>query len=148
MKAVSKVFALFVVVSLIPMQEAAAQEQGAAVREAQDAALVKLKERGFVRENAIYGEDFIEQVAAGNLEVVKLFLAAGMSPDTRDVIDVRKRNALLMAAEHGHADVVQALVEAGADVGVKDRSGRTPLVVAVMYEQDEVVQVLLKKQQN
>ena len=137
MKTYSRLFALLLVVSPVPIQEAAAQEETT-----QEAALLKLQELGFVRQNAIYGEDFFDQIKAGNLEVVKLYLAAGVSPDVRDMRDVEKRHALLVAAEQGQAEIVEALVEAGADVGVKDKVGRTPLVVAVWREHDQVVQVL------
>lgn len=143
MKTYSRLFALLLVVSSLPMQEATAQEEIT-----QEAALLKLQELGFVRQNAIYGEDFFDQIKAGNLEVVRLYLAAGVSPDVRDMRDVEKRPAILVAAEQGQAEIVEALVEAGADVGVKDKVGRTPLIVAVMREHDEVVQVLLKERQE
>ena len=135
-------FALLLLVSLLPMRETAAQEETT-----QEDAILKLQELGFIRDYAIDDDGFFDQIKAGNLEVVKLFLAVGVNPDVRDMQDMWQRNALLVAAEEGQAEIVKALVEAGADVGVKDKVGRTPLVVAVQREHDAVVGVLLNRQE-
>lgn len=142
MKICARLFTLLVVAAFIPVHQAAAQEQEVVTPEE---AFLKLQERGLVRQNAIYGEDFIDQIEAGNVEAVKLYLAAGVSPD---VSDTQHRQALLVAAEKGNAEVVKVLVDAGADIGVKDKRGLTPLVVAVMHQNDEVVQVFLKREQQ
>ena len=138
----SRLFALFLLVSLLPMRETAAQEEIT-----QEDAILKLQELGFIRDYAIDDESFFDQIKAGNLEVVKLFLAVGVNPDVRNMRDIWQRNALLVAAEEGQAEIVEALVEAGADVGVKDKVGQTPLVVAVQREHDAVVEVLLERQE-
>ena len=136
-------FVLVLLVSLLPMRETAAQEETT-----REAAILKLQELGFIRDYAIDEEGLFEQIKAGNLEVVKLYLAVGISPDIREIWDVEKRTALLVAAEEGQAEIVEALVEAGADVGMKDKVGRTPLVVAVQREHDAVVEVLLAWQRE
>ena len=137
-----RLWTLILLVSLLPIREAAAQQEAI-----QEAAALKLQELGFVRDYAIDEESFFDQIKVGNLEVVELYLAAGVSPDIREIWDVEKRTALLVAAEEGQAEIVEALVEAGADVGVKDKVGRTPLVVAVQREHDAVVEVLLARQE-
>lgn len=48
-----------------------------------------------------------------------------------------------VAARHGHADVLQLLVDAGADVNVYTSDGRGPLHIA--HDSPEVARVLLKK---
>jgi ankyrin repeat protein len=72
---------------------------------------------------AMFGQRSRRQTAA-----VKLLLAAGARPDTRDRTG---RNALHHAVEHREgAALVRALLAAGADVNAADRDGRTPLLTA------------------
>jgi ankyrin repeat protein len=51
--------------------------------------------------------------------------------------------ALYLAAWNGHADVAELLLAAGADVGVKDSDGRTPLHLAARYGHADVAEPLL-----
>ena len=52
--------------------------------------------------------------------------------------------ALLQAADENHADVVEVLIDAGADVDVKDEAGLSPLLLACLSGARAVVKVLLK----
>ena len=47
---------------------------------------------------------------------------------------------LHFAAEHGDVSLLDALIEAGADLNVRDRGGATPLRIAVDSECDAGVQ--------
>ncbi|ATD66755.1 hypothetical protein CNR27_04260 [Luteimonas chenhongjianii] len=47
-----------------------------------------------------------------------------------DARDAQRRSALHVAAFHGHADILAALLAAGADVRGRDSDGRTPLLEA------------------
>ena len=85
----------------------------------QRAAIRKLREMGF----ASPGPEFLVMSAGdGNLEAVKLFLAAGYSPDTVD----RGAPAIVRAA--GHPEVVMHLLEAGANVNATDDVSTTALM--------------------
>lgn len=50
---------------------------------------------------------------------------------------------LMLAAYHGHADLVEALLRRGAEVNRTNDRGQTPLAGAVFKAEDEVVRVLL-----
>lgn len=48
-----------------------------------------------------------------------------------------------MAAAFGHADVAKALIEAGAEINVHNKSGSTPLHLAAFLCYPEIVQALV-----
>lgn len=101
-------------------------------------ALRKLREMGFPSPTA----DFLVMSAVqGNLEAVKLFVAAGYSPDTKD----RGSPAIVSAAMFGQPHVVQYLIEAGADVNATDDVNTTALTrIADKCDATETVRLLLK----
>jgi uncharacterized protein len=78
----------------------------------------------------------------GALDAVKTLLSRGAAVDAKD--DRRGQTALMWAAAEGHAAVVQALVDAGADFRARLTSGFTPLLFAVREGRIGVVQTLLK----
>jgi ankyrin repeat protein len=51
---------------------------------------------------------------------------------------------LIWAAAEGHAKVVEALIEAGADIRTRLQSGFTPLLFAARDGRSDVAAVLLK----
>jgi uncharacterized protein len=78
----------------------------------------------------------------GRLAAVKALLAGGATVDSKD--DRRGQMALMWAAAEGHADVVQTLIEAGADFRSRLASGFTPLLFAAREGRIEAVRVLLQ----
>ena len=75
-----------------------------------------------------YEDGFGERDA---VDVVTLLLDAGAAIDATDN---RGRTALMIAAERGHAAVVQALLARGADRTVRDRTGLRALDLAANVE--------------
>lgn len=101
-------------------------------------AIRKLREMGFPQPSA----DFLVMSAVeGNLEAVKLFVAAGYSPDTTE----GGAPAIVRAAMYGHAEVVLYLIEAGADVNAVDDVNTTALMrLADKCDATAAVRALLK----
>lgn len=88
-------------------------------------------------------EEFFRCIESGDATAVRLFLVAGMSPDT---ISDRSLSPLPKAALFGHADIVRLLLEHGADVNAKGDDGSTALTIAIQYGGHvEIVRALLNK---
>jgi ankyrin repeat protein len=60
-----------------------------------------------------------------------------------DMADSGGNTMLMLAAYHGHAAAVQALIERGADVNTLNDRGQTPLAGAVFKGYDDVVATLV-----
>jgi ankyrin repeat protein len=82
---------------------------------------------------------------SGHLAVVKVLVEK--LPEGDDRVEVLNR-ALLYAGEYGHEEVVQALLDAGANVNAVNYCGQTALILAVGNDSENVVKVLLEKAAN
>jgi ankyrin repeat protein len=78
----------------------------------------------------------------GSLGSVKALLSLGANADGKD--ERHGQTALMWAAAEGHANVVEMLLEVGANVHIRLDSGFTPLLFAVREGRLDVVRVLLK----
>ena len=68
------------------------------------------------------------------------FLDHGLPVDSAD----HDGNTLLMlAAYHGHAETVQALVDRGADVDIRNGRDQSPVAGALFKGEDEVTRILV-----
>jgi ankyrin repeat protein len=96
-----------------------------------DAIVAALLDAG-IDANARYGADLTALMwaaghadnapADGTLRTVRLLLARGAKPD---LVDDRGRDALMIAAQLGHAEIVRVLLAAGAEKTRKDKTGKT-----------------------
>ncbi|GMN43442.1 hypothetical protein TIFTF001_012643 [Ficus carica] len=77
----------------------------------------------------------------GDLEGINELLDSGIDVNFRDIDD---RTALHVAACQGLNDVVQLLLERGANVDTKDRWGSSPLSDAIHYHNHDVIKTLEK----
>lgn len=84
---------------------------------------------------------FVAAVQAGDLAHVKLFLAAGMSPDT---VDAERFPVLGKAVVEHHNEIVRALLEAGAKL-IDDGWAASPLALARMSANAEAEEILSKR---
>ena len=88
-------------------------------------------------------DDILEAARSGDLELVQTILdsdttAIGMSND-------RGSTALHFAAENGHIQIVELLLDLGADLEAIDVDGDTPLMCAAIGGHSEVFKMLLSR---
>ena len=82
-----------------------------------------------------------QALMAGNVEKVKEFLANGANPNT---LIPGVGSALLFACTLGNAEIVQALVDAKADVNsLSNDTGFTPLMMACQLGNKAIVEILV-----
>jgi len=82
-----------------------------------------------------------EAAENGNIEAVKLHLAAGADVNAKDEEEF---TPLLYAAWDGHKEIAELLIAKGADVDAKyDLLGWTPLHQAAAYGDKEIVELLI-----
>ncbi|MDH3670463.1 MAG: ankyrin repeat domain-containing protein [Gammaproteobacteria bacterium] len=84
-------------------------------------------------------------VSMGHIEVIKVFLAAGMDPGLKGAYG---QTLLHIAAHDEQSEVARLLIMHGATVGVRDENMSTPLYHAAGLGQLGVVKVLLKAGAN
>lgn len=105
---------------------------------AQESARKKLEARGI----QFTDQAFVDSAGKDDSDAVKLFLAAGMNPNTTNNDG---RPALVAAALEGRETVVDQLLDAGADVNAKTKEGQTALMGAAVNGKTRVVNILLSR---
>ncbi|EMP42190.1 Fibronectin type 3 and ankyrin repeat domains protein 1 [Chelonia mydas] len=83
-------------------------------------------------------------VDGGHCDVIEWMLNDGCQVDTKDTV-LEWTPLMRVSAVTGNKDVASLLIEAGADVNMKDKDGKTPLMVAVLNNHEELIQLLLDK---
>jgi len=78
----------------------------------------------------------------GNLEAVKTLIESSPS-EIWKTDEICYFSGLHVAANHGHIAVVKFLLDAGADINRKSKSGETPLHLAVLRNHPDIVKCLL-----
>lgn len=77
----------------------------------------------------------------GSLEMTQLLLAAHADPDFRDC-SMSFMTPLGFASVQGNTDIVKALLASKADANLEQCDGKTPLMLALQNNQQEVAEVL------
>jgi ankyrin repeat protein len=86
--------------------------------------------------------------ARGHLEIVRTLLAHGAAVDARHVGrgELRGRTALMFAVANSRkVEVIQFLLDRGADVSVKDALGESPLTLALKSKDVPLAQLLVER---
>ena len=84
-------------------------------------------------------KNYVDCIIQGNIEAVRLFLSAGMSPDEKN----EGLPPILEASRRGYSEVALALIEAGADVNARDAYGVTAMMFAAICGSAEVIERLI-----
>jgi len=91
-------------------------------------------------------EDFLRACKDGKIAVVRGYLAIGMPPNIH--AKPNRETPLIRATEGKHLDLIDLLLENGADLEGLDSWGDTALLTAVNWKHLEVVKHLIKKGAN
>ena len=100
----------------------------------------RLKEEGV----AYSQKSFFENTRQGNLEIVELFVVAGMDINIRNDEETQD-TALMWASEAGHLEIVQLLVINGADIYAFNALTQNALMFAAAGGRLKVVKYLVEK---
>lgn len=85
---------------------------------------------------------FYRCVDDNDINCVKLFLSAGMSPDTKD--SSTENSVLTCAVDKDHHDIIEMLLDAGAGVNITKGRGLGPLSSAARPDRKDILLHLLK----
>jgi hypothetical protein len=111
----------------VPVSDRPDGAPGAATDDATDDAVIELAGRVFT------------MAREGDLAPLVAYLDAGVPVN---LANDKGDTLLMLAAYHGHPDLVAALVERAADVDRLNDRGQSPLAGAVFKGEDEVVRIL------
>ncbi|KAI0382548.1 ankyrin [Hypomontagnella monticulosa] len=78
---------------------------------------------------------------AGEIEIFEQALPAGLPAN---LTNEKGDTLLMLAAYHGHADLVKLLIQHGADPNRINDRGQSPLAGAVFKKEDAVIEALLE----
>lgn len=90
------------------------------------------------------GSDLIQAARTGDINAVKT-LTASSSWCNLNAVDSNGRTALHIACSFGRLEIMQLLVEAGANVDICSSSGQTPLHEACISGRYEILQEMLSE---
>ena len=85
--------------------------------------------------------DLQAAIISGNLVVVKQHIEAGSDINKKD--QMSGSTPLITAATFDQQEIAKALIDAGADLSIKNNDGATPLHVAAFFCRVEIAQSLL-----
>ncbi len=85
--------------------------------------------------------DIQAAIISGNLEIVKQHIEAGTDINLKDPMS--GSTPLITAATFGKTDIAKALINANADLDIKNNEGSTALHAAAFFCRVEIVQMLV-----
>ncbi|XP_075144171.1 fibronectin type 3 and ankyrin repeat domains protein 1, partial [Leptodactylus fuscus] len=83
-------------------------------------------------------------VDGGNVKLIEWMIGDGCEVDVKDFCS-QWTPLMRVSAVTGNPDVARRLIAAGADVNVKDKDGKSPLMVAALNNHERLVRLLIEK---
>lgn len=90
-------------------------------------------------------EDFKVALQTRNKNIIEAFIKYNVKLDLNMIFTDEYYTPLIYAYELGKIEIVQLLLDEGADVNVQGRYGDTALMIASYKGHKEIVQLLLEK---
>ena len=87
---------------------------------------------------------FIVASGHGNARTVNVLLEKGIDVNITDDYNFNNNTALSIAVINAKYDVVELLIEKGADINKENNKGDTPLMHAIIFEDYDMVELLLE----
>ncbi|MFC1492769.1 ankyrin repeat domain-containing protein [candidate division KSB1 bacterium] len=91
----------------------------------------------------VYAQDIHEAAKSGDLQTVKNIIDS--DPDKLESLDTGGYTPLLRAAIGGHTDLVEYLIDKGANIEAKERYQMTPLFWAINQKHTDTAKLLIEK---
>lgn len=132
MKTVITIFALVLTIFLISCQR---DDPNTPMSPEMAKNMIKL--RGFNADE----KDLFQAIRAADVTILKAFFDAGISPNATNEDG---ETALTFAIEKAEPKVVKALIEK-ADINLQDKTGSSPLHLALLKEKDDIFNALMEK---
>ncbi|KAL7813168.1 ankyrin [Trichoderma aethiopicum] len=96
---------------------------------------------GLTPELVAFASQMYDSARQGQIAVFEQALPAGLPPN---LTNEKGDTLLMLAAYHGHADLVRLLIQHGADPNRLNDRGQSPLAGAVFKKEDAVIEALLE----
>ncbi|MFX1586932.1 MAG: ankyrin repeat domain-containing protein [Promethearchaeota archaeon] len=87
-------------------------------------------------------DEFVYRARIGDLDTLKLFIIAGMSPDTTDSCGL---TPLISSLESENIDMIQLLLDSDIDINKPDSCGNTALIKAILKSDHDIINLILSK---
>lgn len=84
-----------------------------------------------------------KSVFTGNTKMVKILLQAGADPSVKSLYS--QKSPLHYALEENYTEIVELLIENGADIALEDFNGETPIYGAIENKSYNLVKILIEK---
>ena len=92
------------------------------------------------------GNDFIKVASIGDINQLQKYIDDGADVNFQE--DDEQNTALHVASTNGHLNIVNALINAGANVNLTNSDNETPLFIAVANDHLDIVNILIRTNAN
>lgn len=91
--------------------------------------------------------ELFDAASGGHIDVIESLLRSHRGKIDINATDVAGRTPLILASQNGHSKAVRVLIEKGANINKQDASTNSALSIAFMREYNEIVDLLLEREE-